>query len=272
MNNLSDFILTMMATMTLILGIYVIFVLIKEIIKFDIREREIEKRRHPERYIRETRERIKTIESKLKEQGIEEVTEEEEEMSLPNKVGKVMKLNCMGEGGIYFSIDRTRESIDTFEINRLNGLLDDIRSANYVFKCVMVADPMEVLAVDDYRLLMNKRTSCGLSDDLVQFQVNSQLVEDIISIRIYSLMIDHDIPQYIEHAGNQLYVEDILEKDALINGEYKPLIVLIARNIENRYPDDKRLAYTQLSIGLPYCIDMTKTFNRFLYNSNTKED
>ena len=196
----------------------------------------------------------------------------DEEMSLPNKVGKVMKLNCMGEGGIYFSTDRTREWIDPFEINRLNGLLHDLRSANGIFKCVMVVDPMEVLGVDDLRLLMNKRTSCGLSDDLIQFQVNSQLVEDIISIQIYGLMIDHDIPQCIEHAGNHLYIEDILEKDILINGEYKPVIVLITRNMESRYPNDKRLAYAQLSIGLPYCIDMTKTFNKFLYTDSTKED
>lgn len=195
-----------------------------------------------------------------------------EEMALPNKVGKVMKLNCMGEGGIYFSTDRTREWIDPFEINRLNGLLHDLRSANGIFKCVMVVDPMEVLSNDNWKLLMNKRTSCDLSDDLIQFQVNSQLVEDIISIQIYGLMIDHDIPQYIEHAGNHLYVEDILEKDILINGEYKPVIVLITRNMESHYPNDKRLAYAQLSIGLPYCIDMTKTFNKFLYTDSAKED
>lgn len=40
-----------------------------------MREREIERRRHPERYIKETRERIEAIENKLEEQGIEEATE-----------------------------------------------------------------------------------------------------------------------------------------------------------------------------------------------------
>lgn len=197
----------------------------------------------------------------------------DEEMALPDKVGKVMKLNCMGEGGIYFSTDRTREWIDPLEINRLDSLLHDLRSANGIFKCVMVVDPMEVLGIDDLRLLMNKRMSYGLSDDLIQFQVNSQLIEDIISIRVYGLMIDHDIPQYIDYAGNHLYVEDILKKDVLINGdEYKPVIVLVTKTMKDRYSDDKRLAYTQLSIGLPYCIDMTKTFNRYLYSSSDRED
>ena len=274
MNNLLDLVRYGWAIFTLILAIIVIIVLIKEYIYIEKREMEIQKRRNPEKYIKEMRKKINAIEEKIKKEGIEEEPKaaKDEEMPLLNKIGKVMKLNCMGEGGIYFSTDTTREWIDPFEINRLNGLLHGLRSANYIFKCVMVVDPMEVLGVDDWRLLMNKRTSCGLSDDLVQFQVNSQLVEDIISIRIYSLMIDHDIPQYIEHGGNQLYIEDILEKDVLINGEYKPVIVLITKNIESRYPDDKRLAYTQLSIGLPYCIDMTKTFNRFLYNESNKKD
>ena len=193
------------------------------------------------------------------------------EMALPDKVkvGKVMKLNCMGEGGIYFSTDRTREWVDPFEANRLNKLLHDLRSGDPedgIFKSVLVVEPMEVLTIDDYKLLMNKRTTCGLSDSLVQFQLNSQLVEDIITIQIYSLMIDHDIPQYIDHAGNQLFIEDILEKDALINGEYRPLIVVVARNMKKSHSDDERIGHIQLSIGLPYCIDMTKTFDRYFYD------
>ena len=199
----------------------------------------------------------------------------DEEMALPGKVGKVMKLNCMGEGGIYFSTDRTREWVDPFEINRLNRLLHDLRSGDpedKIFKSVLVVEPMEVLTIDDYKLLMNKRTTCGLSDNLVQFQLNSQLVEDIITIQIYSLMIDHDIPQYIDHAGNQLFIEDILEKDALIDGEYRPLIVVVARNMKKRHSDDERIGHIQLSIGLPYCIDMTKTFDRYFYDQYPEED
>lgn len=198
----------------------------------------------------------------------------DEEMALPDKVGKVMKLNCMGEGGIYFSTDSTREWIDPFEINRLSRLLHDLRSGDPedgIFKCVLVVDPMEVLTTNDWKLLMNKRTTCGLSDDLVQFQLNSQLVEDIISIQIYSLMIDHDIPQYIDHARNQLYIEDILEKDVMVNGEYKPIIVVVARNMKRRHSDDKRIGCIQLSIGLPYCIDITKTFDRCLYDRYPEE-
>lgn len=199
----------------------------------------------------------------------------DEEMALPDKVGKVMKLNCMGEGGIYFSTGRTREWIDPFEINRLNGLLHDLRSGdpeNGIFKSVLVVEPMEVLTIDDYKLLMNKRTTCGLSDNLVQFQLNSQLVEDIITIQIYSLLIDHNIPQYIDHARNQLFIEDILEKDVSINGEYRPLIVVVARNMKRNYSDDKRIGRIQLSIGLPYCIDMAKTFNRYIYNQYPEEE
>ncbi len=202
-------------------------------------------------------------------------TTKDEEMALPGKVGKVMKLNCMGEGGIYFSTDRTREWVDPFEINRLNGLLHDLRSGDPedgIFKSVLVVEPMEVLTIDDYKLLMNKRTTCGLSDSLVQFQLNSQLVEDIITIQIYSLMIDHDIPQYIDHAGNQLFIEDILEKDALIGGEYRPLIVVVARNMKKRHSDDERIGHIQLSIGLPYCIDMTKTFDRYFYDQYPEEE
>lgn len=214
-------------------------------------------------------------ENKKKDKSPNPKATKDEEMALPDKVGKVMKLNCMGEGGIYFSTDKTREWIDPFEINRLNRLLHDLRSGDpedRIFKSVLVVEPIEVLTIDDYKLLMNKRTTCGLSDNLVQFQLNSQLVEDIITIQIYSLMIDHDIPQYIDHAGNQLFIEDILEKDALIGGEYRPLIVVVARNMKKRHSDDERIGHIQLSIGLPYCIDMTKTFDRYFYDQYPEEE
>lgn len=264
MYNISEWILTILSIMMTIFGIYCMFSILKEIIRFKIREKEIEKRRHPEEYIKETRERIKAIENKLKERGIEEFTEEEEEpkeefkeenkvTSSSNSIRTSSTINGLEVS--YYNINKHAENhSDVDRCNAYRSILDQLNETNY--PCAVVLDPDTIF--DGYRkdqALFEVEHRLDRRYSRILIPINRDIARNLISAMITSIVTDGEAPML--YRKNILYkLADIQITKVIDDYDEAFSITFVFEKDASKVSDE--FGYISIPLGKPYVVDCRK--------------